>query len=53
MKLVKITAKEAIKLMKELGLDWGGDGRTYYATNEEKTAVWEFDTKADRDRHCE
>lgn len=45
----KITAKEAYKLMDELGLGYGMDGRTYYATNEEHTEVWEFDTKRERD----
>lgn len=29
-----------------------GDGRTFYATNEEETEVWEFDSKAERDRAC-
>jgi hypothetical protein len=47
--MVKITAKEAYKLMDELGLDYGMDGRTFFATNEERTEVWEFDTKRERD----
>ena len=49
MKVKKITAKEAYKIMDRLGLDYGSDGRTYYLTNEEETGVWEFDSKAERD----
>jgi hypothetical protein len=49
MKLKKITAKEAEKIMAELGLCFGDDGRTFYATNEEHTEVWEFDSKKERD----
>ena len=44
-----ITAKEAYRLMDELGLCYGDDGRTYYATNEEHSEVWEFDSKKERD----
>lgn len=45
----KITAKEAYRLMDELGLGYGLDGTTFYATNDERTEVWEFDTKKERD----
>ena len=50
-KIVKkaITAKQAYKLMTELGLCFGDDGRTFYATDEEETEVWEFDSKRERD----
>lgn len=53
MKAKKLTAKEAMKLMDKLGLDYGNDGRTFYATNEEETAVWEFDSKKERDEFLE
>jgi len=49
MKLHAITAKQAEKLTRKLGLCFGQDGRTYYATNEEETEIWEFDTKKARD----
>ena len=50
-KIVKkaITAKQAYKLMTELGLCFGDDGRTFYATDKEETEVWEFDSKRERD----
>ena len=44
-----ITAKQAYKLMEKLGLCFGDDGRTFYATDEEETEVWEFDSKRERD----
>ena len=44
-----ITAKYAEELLRKLGNDYGGDGRTFYATNEEETGVWEFDNKKERD----
>jgi hypothetical protein len=50
MKKIKLTAKEAQRLAEKLGLDIGDDGRTYYATNEEQTEIWEFDTKTERDK---
>lgn len=51
MKVKKLTAKEAVKLLRKLGLCCMGadDGKTFYATNEEETEVWEFDTKKERD----
>ena len=50
-KIVKkaITAKQASKLMEKLGLCFGDDGRTFYATDKEETEVWEFDSKRERD----
>ena len=42
-----ISAKAAYKLMEELGLCWGMDGRTFYASD--GTDVWEFDNKMERD----
>ena len=44
-----ISAKEAYKLMDELGLGYGMDGRTYYAVNAEHTEVYEFDSERERD----
>lgn len=51
-KLKPLTAKQAYKLMDKLGIGYGQDGRTYFATNEEETEVWEFDSKAQRDSKC-
>lgn len=50
----KIKAKEAYRLMDQLGLDYGDDGTTYYATDAdevgmESAGVWEFDSKRERD----
>lgn len=44
-----ITSKEAVKIMKRLNLCYGQDGVTFYATNQEESEVWEFDTKKERD----
>ena len=49
----KITAKEAYKLMDRLGLCYGMDGKTYSATDENETEVWEFDSKKERDEFCD
>lgn len=53
MRVKKVTAKQAYKIMDNLGLDYGSDGRTYYLAKEDETAVWEFDTLADRDKAYE
>lgn len=45
-----ITAKEAEKIMDELGLCYGMDGRTFYATNDDRSEIWEFDSKKERDQ---
>ena len=47
---VKISAKEANKLARELGIDIDDEETTYYATNEERTEIWGFETKTRRDR---
>lgn len=47
-KYKKITAKQAYKLAKKLGLEICEDGRTFYATNEQETELWEFDTLRER-----
>ena len=44
-----ITSKQAYKLMEKFGLCFSDDGRTFYATDEEETEVWEFDSKRERD----
>ena len=44
-----ITAGQAKKLARKLGLDMGDDGVTFYATNAEETELFEFDRKRDRD----
>ena len=44
-----ITAKEAVKLAKILGIDLSGNGRTFYATDSTNSEIWEFDTKQERD----
>lgn len=44
-----ITAKQARRIMEKLGLCYGDDGRTFYATNADESEVWEFDTKKERD----
>lgn len=49
MKKIAITAKEAYKLAELLGLCISEDGTTFYATNEERTELWEFDSKKERD----
>lgn len=49
MKKIKLTAKEAKRLAEELGLDIDDGGTTFYATNEEKTEIWDFDTKKERE----
>lgn len=46
-----VTAKEAKKIYEANG--WGyagaGDDRTFYATTEDETNCYEFDSKAERD----
>lgn len=49
MKKKAITAKYAYELTEKLGLCSGDDDRTFYATNEEETEIWEFDSKKERD----
>ena len=49
MKKIAITAKEAYKLAEIIGICISDDGTTFYAANEERTELWEFDTKRERD----
>ncbi len=44
-----ITARQGERLSRRLGLDYGGDGRTFYATNDNETSVFEFESKKERD----
>lgn len=50
MKMIKLSAKEAHKLADKLGIDIEDDGVTFYATDEDKTEIWAFDTKKERDQ---
>lgn len=53
-KLKPITRKQAKAIGERTGFPiTEGDGRTFYATNADETEVWEYDTKAARDRACE
>lgn len=49
MKKIKLTSKEAHKLAETLNIDIDDDGTTFYATDEDKTEIWSFDTKSERD----
>ena len=46
-----INRKQADILADKLGLDilGGGDGLTFFATNEKETDLYEFDSKKERD----
>lgn len=53
MKIYPITRKEAQAIGIKTGYPITEDnGRTFYATNEDKTEIWEFDTKKERDNAC-
>lgn len=45
----KVTARQGEKICRKLGLDYGMDNKTFYATNLEETRIFEFDTKKERD----
>ena len=49
MKKIAISAKEAYKIAERLGVCISDDGSTFYATNADRTELWEFDTKRERD----
>lgn len=52
-KLIAITAKQARELCDKLGLCFPeGDGKTFFATNKERTEVYEYESKKDRDKQC-
>lgn len=48
---IKITAKEAAKIANDTGYPITPDlgAKTYYLTNKEKTAIWEYESKSQRD----
>lgn len=48
--LKAITSKQAYALNKKLGMCLDEEHKTFYATNETETGIWEFDTKAERDK---
>lgn len=43
-----ITAKKAEQITRKLGRDISNDGITFYATNEEETEIYCFDSKSER-----
>ena len=44
-----VNRKEAEKIADKLGLMLTvGDGRTFYATNEDETEIWEFNSAKER-----
>lgn len=45
----KLTSKEAHKLADRLMVDIDDDGITFYATNDDESEVWSFDSKKERD----
>lgn len=48
----KITAKQAAKIANRLNLQIEDDGMTFYATDEEESEIYSFDTKSERDSFC-
>lgn len=48
----KITAKQAVKIANRLNLQIEDDGMTFYATDEEESEIYSFDTKSERDSFC-
>jgi hypothetical protein len=55
MKLIAITAKEAkeINLRKGMETEENDGRRTFWATNEERTETWIYDSKKERDEAIE
>lgn len=45
----KVTAKEALKITKRLGLAPDEDSRTFYSYDEKHDEIFEFDSKRERD----
>lgn len=48
----KLSAKQAVKLASKLNVDIEDDGVTFYATDEDESEIWSFDTKAERNAFC-
>ena len=44
-----ITSKQAHQIAKKIGIEIDDDGITFYATNQEETEIWSFDSKKERD----
>lgn len=49
----KVTAREALKIAKRLGLAPDEDSRTFYAYDEKNDEIYEFDSKKERDAFIE
>ena len=50
MKYMAITRNEALRISRRSGYSLSeDDGRTYYATNESHSEVWEYGSKKERD----
>lgn len=50
MKYMAITRNEALRIARRSGYSLSeSDGRTYYATNESRSEVWEYGSKKERD----
>ena len=45
----RLTATQAYKLAIKLGIDVSNDGKTYYASNNDESEVYCFDSKRERD----
>lgn len=46
-----ITPKKAHEIAKRRNIDIDDNQTTFYATNEEETEIYSFDTKKERDQH--
>ena len=51
--MMKVTAREALKIAKRLGLAPDEDTRTFYAYDEKNDEIYEFDSKRERDEFIE
>ncbi len=45
-----VTAKEAKNINERLGLSWEDGQTTFWAYDEESDEIYDFDTKAERDK---
>lgn len=53
MEVKKLNVREAKRILKKLGLGYGGDGTTYYAATADESEIYTFDSKTERDRFIE
>lgn len=51
--MLKISAKEAYKIIKRLGLDASDEGYTFFAYDEKNDEIWGFDSKRERNEFVE